>query len=89
MLGHACCYQLGADEPRAWRAGAERETALKEFYEAWKGEPLVLLKWISIQARRPPACPAWDSELRWCPERCIPTLLCGYRYGLNPNPCKL
>ena len=59
MSGHACCFRGGAEAPRAWRAGAERETALKEFYDAWKGEPLVLLKWISIQARSLSACITW------------------------------
>ena len=60
-----------ADAPQARLAGAERETALKEFYEAWKGEPLVLLKWISIQARGPTACTARQPELHWCPERSL------------------
>lgn len=33
------------------RAGGEaRATALAEFYEKWKDEPLVLLKWVAIQS---------------------------------------
>ena len=32
-------------------AGKERDTALKEFFEKWKSEPLVLLKWIGLQVR--------------------------------------
>jgi aminopeptidase N len=33
--------------------GAEGEAALATFHERWKGEPLVLDKWFSIQARTP------------------------------------
>ena len=29
--------------------GAERETALAEFYEQWKDDGLVMLKWIGLQ----------------------------------------
>ena len=29
----------------------ERGTMLAEFYERWKDEPLVVLKWLSMQAR--------------------------------------
>jgi hypothetical protein len=29
--------------------GPERETALSEFYEMWKHEPLVILKWLGLQ----------------------------------------
>ena len=32
-------------------AGKERDAALKEFFEKWKSEPLVLLKWIGLQVR--------------------------------------
>ena len=35
--------------------GSEGEAALQSFYERWKGEPLVLDKWFSIQARTPSA----------------------------------
>ena len=31
-------------------AGPEREEALAAFYEQWKGDPLVLDKWFSVQA---------------------------------------
>jgi len=31
--------------------GEEFETALSQFYERWKDEPLVLDKWFSVQAR--------------------------------------
>ena len=65
VTGHACCFDAVAEVAQAWHAGAERETALQEFYDAWKDEPLVLLKWISIQVpdltRRttwPPECTA-------------------------------
>ena len=54
--------KLRIDTLPAWRAGAERETALKEFYDAWKGEPLVLLKWISIQVRGVAGCIACQVE---------------------------
>jgi hypothetical protein len=30
-------------------AEPERETALDEFYEQWKGDALVILKWIALQ----------------------------------------
>lgn len=30
--------------------GDERQTALAEFYDQWKDEPLVILKWIGVQA---------------------------------------
>ena len=30
-------------------AGEERQTVLKEFYEQWKDESLVVLKWLGIQ----------------------------------------
>ncbi len=30
-------------------AGQERETALAEFYEQWKDDGLVMLKWIALQ----------------------------------------
>ncbi|KAK9814410.1 hypothetical protein WJX72_005522 [[Myrmecia] bisecta] len=30
--------------------GEERETAMSEFYESWRDEPLVLLKWLALQA---------------------------------------
>jgi aminopeptidase N len=33
--------------------GEDFETALAEFYERWKAEPLVIDKWFSIQARSP------------------------------------
>jgi aminopeptidase N len=33
--------------------GEPAETALAAFYERWKGEPLVLDKWFSVQARDP------------------------------------
>jgi hypothetical protein len=29
--------------------GEARLTALKEFYDKWQKEPLVILKWLSIQ----------------------------------------
>ena len=29
--------------------GAERKTALAEFYEQWKDDGLVMLKWIGLQ----------------------------------------
>ncbi|KAK9846623.1 hypothetical protein WJX81_007796 [Elliptochloris bilobata] len=45
MTDHIAALAALIDHP-----GAERDTALQEFYEAWKGEPLVLLKWIGIQA---------------------------------------
>jgi aminopeptidase N len=33
--------------------GADFETALSEFYERWKDEPLVIDKWFALQARDP------------------------------------
>jgi aminopeptidase N len=27
----------------------ERKTAIQEFYEQWKDEPLVVLKWLTLQ----------------------------------------
>ena len=33
-------------------SGAARDTALAEFYEQWKHEPLVMLKWLGIQVNQ-------------------------------------
>jgi hypothetical protein len=48
--------------------GAERDAALAEFYEQWKHEPLVMLKWLGIQvwlqeAPAPAGCAQHDSAL--------------------------
>lgn len=31
--------------------GEARKAALEEFYNKWKGEPLVILKWVTVQVR--------------------------------------
>jgi aminopeptidase N len=31
--------------------GPERDAALAEFYEQWKQQPLVMLKWLDVQVR--------------------------------------
>lgn len=36
-------------------AGPERETALEEFYQQWKDDSLVMLKWIALQVIWQPA----------------------------------
>jgi hypothetical protein len=41
--------QIGALSALVELSGPERETALAEFYERWKGEPLVVLKWLGLQ----------------------------------------
>jgi hypothetical protein len=35
-------------------AGPERETALAEFYEQWKDDSLVMLKWLALQVGTAP-----------------------------------
>ena len=47
--------ELGALAALSRSATAERETALEEFYAKWKREPLVVDKWLSIQATAPTA----------------------------------
>ena len=42
--------QLAALSALNHRAGAERETALDAFYQRWQQEPLVVDKWLSLQA---------------------------------------
>ncbi len=34
-------------------AGSERDAALEEFYKQWKGDSLVMLKWIGLQVSCP------------------------------------
>jgi aminopeptidase N len=41
---------IGGLEPLAQMEGEEREAALTQFYERWKANPLVVDKWMSLQA---------------------------------------
>ncbi len=45
------CTTSGLESCKICFTGKERDTALKEFFEKWKSEPLVLLKWIGLQVR--------------------------------------
>jgi aminopeptidase N len=42
--------KVGGLAPLVDMDGAERQTALKQFYEQWKSNPLVIDKWMSLQA---------------------------------------
>ncbi|MCE9521638.1 MAG: aminopeptidase N [Alphaproteobacteria bacterium] len=42
--------QAGGLAPLTDMSGEERDTALKQFYERWKNNPLVIDKWMSLQA---------------------------------------
>ena len=42
--------QLAALAALAVNPGEARDTALAEFYEQWKGDGLVMNKWLGIQA---------------------------------------
>jgi aminopeptidase N len=42
--------KIGGLAPLADMSGEERETALAQFYEQWKANPLVIDKWMSLQA---------------------------------------
>lgn len=44
-----CLAPLALHRPAG---GEARETGLAEFFEKWKHEPLVILKWITIQVGR-------------------------------------
>ena len=44
-------------------AGPEREIALAEFYEQWKDDGLVMLKWIALQVNHSHACSQTASAL--------------------------
>ena len=44
--------------------GAERETALAEFYEQWKDDSLVMLKWLALQVGLH-TCPAHMGLQPW------------------------
>jgi aminopeptidase N len=42
--------KIGGLAPLADMNGEERDTALKQFYDQWKANPLVIDKWMSLQA---------------------------------------
>ena len=63
MTGFGCCCALHHSEPCCLRrlfcskchrvklliAGKERQVALDKFYEEWKDDSLVILKWLGLQ----------------------------------------
>jgi len=47
------CAQVGALGALVEVPGPARDIALGEFFEKWRSEPLVILKWLSLQVCRP------------------------------------
>jgi hypothetical protein len=58
--------QVGALGALVEIPGEARKIALAEFFEKWKNEPLVILKWLGLQARYARLGCCWH----WC-HRCL------------------
>lgn len=59
-------------------SGPERATALNEFYDKYKSEPLVVLKWLGLQVTTPCYCRYCQCYCRhYCSPCCVPCLSWG------------